>query len=278
MGADLIVDLSCDAKLALGAGDALRGTLAIMGMRKSRSQAMAVAAQLQASGVAMEKARVTIVVQTPDGREERQVSVAELLAHSAPLQDHASACPSCPANATNQPYGCLGYLPYPIGPSAEAWLIGRLQPPGSLGHMLVCKMLEDFGYSGEHFAAWREKGLISAPEPMSVVLREGDPPLTMSTDQIFHALFAVGDRLDPTHCALVLLWLGALAIDGEVAATADRTPLITMRELDTVELRQARSALVVGEPSEDPGVATMQLMLGMLWFAWVNDVALLVDA
>ncbi len=278
MGADLIVDLSCDAKLTLGDGDQLRGTITIMRMRKSRSQAMAVAAQLQASGAALDQARVTIVVQTPEGREERQVSVAELLSHSAPLQDHADACPTCPANATNQPYGCLGHLPYPITPAAEAWLIDRVQPPGSLGHALVCRMLEDFGYSGEHFATWRERGLLTAPEPQRLVLRDGEPPLTISTDQIFHALFAVGDRLDPTHCALVLLWLGALAIDGAVGATADPTPLITMRELDTVELRQARSALVVGPSSDDHGVAAMQLTLGMLWFAWVNDVSLLVDA
>jgi hypothetical protein len=172
----------------------------------------------------------------------------------------------------------MGFLPYPIGPSAEAWLIGRVQPPGSLGHTLVSRMLEDFGYTGEHFAAWREQGLITAPEPLRVVLREGLPPLTLSTDQIFHAIFAVGSRLDPSHCALLLLWLGALAIDGAVADTPDFTPLVTMRELSTYELRLARSSLVVGEPSTDRGVAAMQLMLGMLYTAWLNDVELLVDA
>ncbi len=279
MGADLIVNLPCDAKRALGGGDAFQGTLTMLRMRKSRGQAMAVAAQLQAAGIPLDQPVVTVVVETPEGSRERKVSVAELLADSAPLTEHEGGCAGCPANATNQPYGCLGYVTYPIEPSAEAWLIDRVQPLGSLGHHLLCSMLQDFGYTGEMFASWRERGLFTAPAPRRVVLlRAEDGELSIDSNQIFQAVFGVGERLNPTHCALVLLWLGGLAIDGVVAETMEPTPLRVIGTLTTTEQRSARSTLMLGSPSDDPAVASMQRMLLMLYVAWVNGVELLVDA
>ncbi len=279
MGADLIVDLPCAAKRSLGGGDAFQGTIAMLRMRKSHSQALAVAAQVQAAGIPMDQPVITVVVQTPDGDRERKVSVADLLAESAPLEQLDGDCASCPANATHQPFGCLGYVAYPIGPAAEAWLIDRVQPEGSLGHFMLCSALEDFGYTGEMFATWRERGLFTAPEPRRALLEIRDGRrLEVDTNQIFQAVFGVGERLDPVHCGLMLIWLGALAIEGVVPTTVDPVFLRTMASMQSTEERLLRSALAVGEPSEDPDIAGMQRMLRMLYVAWLNGVELLVDA
>ncbi len=279
MGADLIVHLDCDAKRAFGDGDPTEGTEAMIRMRKSRSQAMAVAGQLQGAGVPLDRPVITVVVETAEGRQERKVSVVDLLAESAPLQEHDGDCPDCPANLGNQPYGCLGFVPYPIGPDAELWLAGRIQPSGTLGHKLLCDALRDFGYTGELIAQWRERGLLTAPEPQTVVLRKAwFAKTTVDTNQLFQALFGVGSHLEPTHCALVLMWLGALAFDGEVPTTLDPAPLQTLLSLTDMEQRRARTDLVLGEPTDNPDIKAMQLLLGYLYGAWICGVGLLVDA
>lgn len=279
MGADLIVHVECEAKRALGEGDPAQGTMNMMRMRKSRSQAMTVSAQLQGAGVPLDQPVINVVTETADGRQERKVSVVDLLSESAPLLEHDGDCPHCPANLGNQPYGCLGFVPYPIGTDAEAWLAQRVQPEGSLGHKLLCDALRDFGYTGEQFTEWRERGLITAKEPRTVVLRTAwFSKTTVDTNQLFQAVFGVGNHLDPTHCALVLMWLGALAIDGEVPASVEPGPLQALLSMDSYEQRSARAKLVLGEPSENPDVRSMQLMLGYLYGAWVNGVVLLVDA
>jgi len=279
MGADLIVNVECEAKRALGDGDTFQGTVTMLRMRKSSSQAMAIAGQLQQAGVGLDVPCIKVVVETAEGKREREVSVVDLLAESAPLREHDDACPTCPANITNQPYGCVGYLPYPIEQDAELWLAARVQPEGSLGHKLLCDALRDFAYTGEMFAQWRERGLITAPEPQTVVLRDNEAGITtVDTNQLFQAVFGVGSRLEPTHCALVLMWLGALAIDGEVPPEAEVGPLKTLVNLDSPEERRARTDLVLGDRSDSQQVKAMQLLLAYLYEGWVSGVGLLVDA
>ncbi len=279
MGADLIIHLDCPAKATLGDGDILDGTVAMLRMRKSSSQAMAVAAQLQESGIGLDVPCIRVILQTAEGEQERKVSVVDLLAEAAPLKGLEGDCAACLANVGNQPFGCLGYVHYPITPAAEAWLAARVQHADTLGGRLLCDALRDFGYTGEIFSTWRERGLIEASEPVSVVVDpEADPPVTVSTDQLFQAVFAVGNHLDPVHCALVLMWLGALELDGEVPGDLDMAPLETLIALDSPERRHYRSRLRIGDPAETADIHAMQQMLRFLYGAWVCGVGLLVDA
>jgi hypothetical protein len=267
MGADLVVHHPCAAKHALGDGDPLEGALRMVELVKAASRARAVLAR--SPGKAPEDVTFTIVVQGPHGTQERQVSAAELLTQAAPLSEHAAGCDGCPANLRRTAYGCYGSVAYPITAEAEQWLVDRVEPPNRLGGALLANAIADFGYDGAPMAEWRERGVLGAP---SAVRGDG-----VDGDQLFQALFAVGPALEPFHCALVLLWLGALAIDGQVPSELDGAALHALVGMTTVAERERRTRLVVG-PLADRDVAELQGLLGYLRTAFVVGVPLLIDA
>ena len=50
--------------------------------------------------------------------------------------------------------------------------------------------------------------------PEKVVEKKLFRSTKVSSNQILQAIFSVGDLLDPAHCFLVLIWLGAIKMDG----------------------------------------------------------------
>jgi len=63
---------------------------------------------------------------TPDGEEEVEVRIADLLAESAPMKDFANHCQNCSANLPEVPFGCGGTINYPISAQTEKFLLSRL--------------------------------------------------------------------------------------------------------------------------------------------------------
>ena len=272
MGADLVVHWVCAAKEALGDGDPVRGALRIVELCKARSRAEAVLAQFPAQP--RETVSFTIRVQTPHGVRERQVLAVDLLAEAAPLAAWAPGCDGCAANHLRRPYGCYGAVSYPITAVAEQWLVDRAEPADRLGGKLLVDAIADFGYTGAPIAPWREQGLLEAsPAPVRALA----PGVAVTGDQLLQALFGVGTSLDPLHCVLVLMWFGAVAIDGEVPGALDPAPLQALGAMHTVDERARRTRLVL-PPTTDRGVAELQGLLGFLHTTFVVGVPLLVDA
>ena len=85
-----------------------------------------------------------------DEKASRQlIVVQDLLDHAAALDAHAHHCTACPANRSGAPFGCMGFIQYPISAQAEAWLLDRLPVPDEpLVWLLLKQGIQRLGYDG----------------------------------------------------------------------------------------------------------------------------------
>lgn len=283
MGADYILHRTCDPKLQLGEGDPVQGTQRMLSMLKARSRAQAVYRLMEREGRDPTTAGVTVVVLTPNGPEEREVTAAEMMAEAAPLDAMAPHCAGCDACALDSAFGCFGYLNYPLTETLERWIVDRIQPANTLGGFLLLRAIDDFGYDGQAMAGWRERReLIDRAVALEATVAKRFLSATrVSVDQILQAIVQVGGELDPAHCMGVLLWLGALRVQGEVpgAGSADNpAPLVALSQTSSPAERQAVAQLEVGPPHEDPCIRGFQQLLYAMYVAWVLDTPLLMDS
>ncbi|MEL6180094.1 MAG: hypothetical protein AAFS10_14135 [Myxococcota bacterium] len=264
MGADLIVDHSCQAKEALGDGDVRAGTAHILALLRKRNRAAAVMRMMP--DTPPNEVEFVVMVVTPDGPKEHNVNAGSLLAEAAALDEHAMGCASCPANVLGQPYGCFGFVPYPIPAATEQALAERLEPVERLGGHLFIKALIDFGYDGSPIRQWRQRGLL---EEDGEAVRPLSDKLSVTSSVLLQPILAVGGELGATHCLLVLMWFGALAFDGVVPDDPDDpAPLIALTSSsDTTKLDLV--------PLPDPVANTIARFMHR---AGVLDVSLWVDA
>jgi hypothetical protein len=254
MGADHIVHLECAPKSHFGGGDSIQGTISILSMLKARDRGNMIAQLAARDNKPVEEMKVTVVVRR-DGKEEQQeVTHEDLMAQAAPLNEHAANCRTCPANVSNEPYGCFGFVRYPISRAAEEWLMERVQPADSPGGDILLRAVDDLGYDGSPMAGFRSNGLLESDAPVSKDIGGAE----IESDQIFQALFQVGNNLQPSHCMMVLVWLGVLSLDQA-----------RNRDFENLELPPV---------PEDAGAADLWRLLRALAFAVRNDVPLLVDA
>jgi len=278
MAADFILLHPCPVKQALGDGNVDAGTDRLLECLKARGRAAAVAEHHRRRGE--EPAGKTITLQlyhATRGTETRQVAYEELLAQAAPLEPLEPHCRGCPANVLGRPFGCIGDVKYPIPLTTQRWLLDRIEPPGTLGGQFFLRGVADFDYTGEPLVSFRQNGLLEGATPPSRTFHVGPGnDLTLSVDQLLQGVLCVNAPLDPTHCLLVLLWLGALRFDGVGLATVDR-----LREaigLTTPAERSRRVGLDLGRPHDDPAVRSMQSLLEGFFAAWVLDARLWVWA
>lgn len=159
-------------------------------------------------------------------------------------------------------------LSLPIQASTETALVERLEPADRFGGYLSLRAMAEFGYHGEPIEAWRSQGMLEAnPAPSKEI---GGEPFTGS--MLLQAVFASGEKLTPNHCAMVLLWLGALQLDGAVPGNIETGPLDVLHEMKDAPTRTSRTDLVpVGDPAADQ-------LLGFLYRAFLEDQPLWVDA
>jgi hypothetical protein len=255
----------------------------MLSMLKARSRAQAVYRLMEREGQAPASATVTVMLMTPSGPQEREVSVADMLAEAAPLDELAPHCASCDACAVDSQFGCFGYLNYPLTASFEQWLVSRIQPANTLGGFLLLKAIDDFGYDGSAMVSWRQRRELTelSRSPEAVVATGFLSKKRVSTDQILQAILMVGPELDPTHCMGILMWLGALQIQGQVpgpGTSEDPSALVALTQAQTPAHRSGIVQLDVGPPSEDPCIRGFQQLLYAMYVAWVIDVPMLMDA
>lgn len=278
MGADYILDRSCEPKLFLGGGDVMAGTTRMLAMLKAKSRAEAIGHMMAQSGQDPATASVTVVVMGPDGPQERAVTVAEMSSQAAPLQALAPHCSSCSACAMAATFGCFGYMNYPLTETVERWIVARMQSADTLGGFLLLKAIEDFGYDGRAMNSWRQReDLMSLPNALAATVGNQ----RVSTDQLLQAILHVGSELGPAHSVGVLLWLGGLKFDGQVpgpGTSGDPSALIAISSATTEPQRRAILEFDIGPPDHDDSVRGFQQLLYAMYASWVLDVPLLMDA
>jgi hypothetical protein len=223
MGIDYVVDLGCPPKETFSTSE-------IMAMVKARGRAEAVMELARAHGDlrSADAFQFELVIETPAGVEQREVSAQELFDQSLPLTEHGHHCAGCAANGEGgvlpDAYGCYGNIPYPISPATEAWLMSLF--PDDLettAGVLLLRALEDFEWNGAYAASMREQDgtFFLSPDP---AFRRwdlgGGSGLELTSDQAFDMIFGV-EHLEPAHAVMLCLFFGILPGDLDPSELAD---------------------------------------------------------
>ncbi|MEQ1501140.1 MAG: hypothetical protein ABMB14_02870 [Myxococcota bacterium] len=284
MAAEFVIGQPCEVKRALGGGDVDAGTLELSRLLKVREIARALEAQAAEHGVdpgtlvAHHRRRVV-------GGESSTVEVTqpELVADAAQLDPLASHCVGCPMNVFDSVFGCYTALQYPIGRVVEQHLLDRLQPADEAGGFLLLSAIRDLGYTGAPIAQLRGH-LFEADVAPTRALDPGLDPgfdpgdaegTTVSADSLWHAWLAMGPQLAPGHLMMLLVWLGALRLDGEVPR--DGASLAALAGLADPDQRLARTTIDLGPPA-GPELGPIKALLFAAYAAWIGDLPLSVDA
>ena len=262
MAIDYLLGAGCPPQRELGAEW-------LVSLHRTRIQARAALAHYRASGDTREPHELSIQMHTTtavnaDAGEARTVTLADLLAESAPLDAVVGACASCPAGMPRE-LACHGRIRYPIAERTEAWLMARL--PESLGTtagILLVRGLEELGWDGAPAAKARAAGFYESRVPYGVRWEADGKRIELSADQIFHMMFMVGP-LAPTHCMMLALFLGVLPHD---------TPLTDLKDAESRRRALAATHVAV-EPDEE--IEQLAAFLRMLAVAARLDVPILVD-
>lgn len=269
MGIDLVIPAPCDVRTSLGrdSDDPIHaGGLRLVELLKMR--AAADAARAAQPEVPLEEATFVKAVMRPEGVTEETVRVAELYEQCAVLDPLGHHCEDCPANVNNSSFGCVGYMRYPISEATERAIVERFEPLDHLGGYIYAQAVEDFGYDGSPMRPWRERELFESPATLAVKL---GPDIDGTGDIFFQALLRVGPELDSFHCALLLIWIGSLAVDNEVPQEVSPEPLQALQAMSDPEERFERVGVLLTE--DEPA----NTLLKFLHRAYLVNFGLLID-
>jgi hypothetical protein len=156
MGADFAMLVSCSVRDALNE-DPILATEALVAEIKQRSSLDAVLLH-HASG-AMPKSILKVVL-GPNGPVETTIPLEEMMASAQRLDALAARCDGCALRAEDKPFGCTGYIQYPITTSTEEWLVASMSEEGTLAAKLRkearvrLKVLGDEGAAARPFETY----------------------------------------------------------------------------------------------------------------------------
>lgn len=206
MGVDYIQNRECPVKRGLGL-DTLLARI------KARGHAELLARRLRESGEDPATATVTRVVQYPSGPVMEEVSVAQLMEAGRSLKGYEHHCRDCTANFLEWPFGCCGYLNYPLAAAEEQWLLSRLPKRSTCtAGVYLRNVFRQLAIDGAPVAAMRKAGPLYCEnrEAPRHVWAEGAGEV--SADELLHFTFFTG-AIGPSHAALLCLFLGLLPHD-----------------------------------------------------------------
>jgi hypothetical protein len=225
MGIDFVVDLACPVKKAIP-------TEQLVDLLKKRGQANFVISSAKAAGNNLPLSEIKFVSSkyTPEKTEEKSVSVQDFLDEAAVLDQYETYCSECPVNVHNKPFGCVGYIPYPITASIEEWLL-TLLPDNleSVDGQMFCDAIKDFNYTGEPVDDLRaDKTFFESDNALKRTWpRKGRllsllPGYQVTSSQIWEMIFHVG-AIQPGHSFLLAIFLGIIPHNCDPGALLDPT-------------------------------------------------------
>ncbi len=223
MAIDAIIEYDCQPKQVMSAGG-------ILDRLKERQRANEVIEWFRAAGDERPPDQMGFEFsQSAPGEtgEKQLVVVQDLLDHAAILDEYAAFCRRCPASPNRSPYGCVGFINYPITARAEVWLLERLPPPDEpLVWLLLKQGIQRLGYDGASIKALREadkpdeanqRAYFELPNAPNRRLGE----LRVASDQALEMIFGVGERIIPNHAGILLLFFNAIDRDIEAKDIQD---------------------------------------------------------
>jgi hypothetical protein len=266
MAIDYVIDYPCTPKAELG-------TEGILGRLKDRERAQLVIGWFRDHGderppdqMGFEFTRAAPGDDvTQDAGASVQV-VQDLLDRAAALDALAGHCAGCPANRTGEPFGCMGFMHYPVSAQAEALLLAGLPEDGPLAALLL-RGIEAFGYDGAPVRALRQHEGTYFADPYAPARTVMGYAVT--ADQVWEMLIGVGP-IAPNHGALLLLFSGAIRRDLHPQTIAHIAPA-PPGAADELPF------LLAPSPADDGSSRELKALLAALHRAWLLDVRLLLD-
>ncbi len=277
MAIDYAITRACDPRRHFGGGNVEQGTIELLEKLKARGRASTIREFARTKGIDVSGQKVTMNVHDRDGNPvQKQVTLAELELEAKDLESQAAACAGCPANVLGQAYGCYATIHYPISAAGEAWLISRVQPPGTLGAAMCADYLSEFGVTGERAKQLRQGGNFESRQATKATLKKGFlKSVSVSSDQLFEAMFLSGNMLSPSHCLGILLWFDAVQVEG---AANSVEALHGLAATDAAERRAETTQFGLSAAPESPGELAFFTFAKAMYLAWVLDVPLYVSA
>ena len=273
MAIDYLIELDCAPKRELSAAG-------ILERLKERQRAREVIEWFRAAGDERPPAQMGFEFSqsTPGDSGDRQlIVVQDLLDHASALDDHADHCLTCPASRARRPYGCTGFIQYPITSMAETWLLERLPVPDEpLVWLLLRQGIQNLGYDGSSVKALRHAAVdLASGGPTYFELPDAPQrrlgELRVSSDQLLEMIFGVGERIIPNHAGILLLFVHAIERDLEADAIQD------ISSLDSVTREQYTFEMIAPADSDDC-IREFVAFFHALHTAWQLNVPLFVDA
>ncbi len=272
MAIDTVIDYACVPKQTLT-------TDGIVERLKARDRAGTVIQLFRANGdqrppseMGFEMTRTAL-----DGAEETQVVIVQhMLDLAAELDPLAGYCVGCPANVraasrgSAVPFGCIGFIQYPISAAAERWLLDRL--PGTdepLEWLLLRQGVQEMNYSGESVKPLRadptyfEEKRVAGRDLVEFIF---------TANQAFEMLFLLGD-IQPAHAGILLLLFGAI----QRGVDAVQIVAIMKRQLTPDEIARDYPFQMTIHEHDDQTIAELKAFFYALYRAWSLDVALKLD-
>lgn len=264
MAIDYIIDYDCVPKQQLG-------TDGLLERIKGEERAQAIIALFRKNGDDREPSLMgfEFTRTTPSGEEEsRVIVVQDLLDEAAKLVPLRPYCTGCPANRTGQPFGCAGFIQYPISSDAEAWLLDQLPVPDeTLIWMLLRQGVREFEYSGDSVNPLRQASDTYFEARDVLKRRLGE--FTIDANQVFEMLFAVG-HIGSNHAALLLLFFNAISRELEANQIMEIAPAPS-------DADKKHPFLLQPEKDDDTTIEELKDFFRALHLAWRLNVRVLLD-
>lgn len=266
MAIDYSIDFRCEPKRVIG-------TRGIIDRIKMRERAKIVVQQYREQGDnrPLSEMGFEFSHSTPDGESELvTVIVQEAFDDGEELDKLGRHCHGCPANRTGQPFGCIGYISYPISAAGEAWLLNQLPvPDDALVWLLLKQGVENFMYDGQLIARLRSASdaYFEDQRAASRLLGEFD----INANQVFEMFFNVGGEINPNHAGVLLLFFHAIPRDVEAGDIMHLTPA-------PPDADERYPFILQPDRWDDPTTLEFKALLEALYLAWRLNVNLKVDA
>lgn len=262
MAIDYIINYLCQPKSALG-------EQTILEMLKADERAQAIIRIFREAGDQRppDQMGFEMTHRTPEGEQTQLVVVQDLLNFAQPLQAYATHCRACPANALGKPFGCMGFIQYPISGKSETWLLNQLPTVrDALVYLLLKQGIDEFGYDGQSILPLRLNETYFE-DKIPAMRRLGEFDIT--ANQVFEMVFNVGD-IQPNHAAVLLLFFNALERDLQ----AEEIMNITHTPEDA---EQRYPFLHQDFPQDDDSISDFKRFLYALYVAWRLKVSVRLD-
>ncbi len=266
MAIDYVIDYDCVPKQQLG-------TQNLLERLKDRDRAEAIIDLYRKQGDQRPPSEMGFEYtrRTPEGDDENAVIVVQdLLDEAATLKPYEAHCQGCPANRTGTPFGCTGFIQYPLTEKGESWLLNQLPTPQEpLIWLLLKQGVDNFQYDGQQVAQLRQTDdtYFEARQPARRSLGE----FTLTANQIFEMMFMVGNII-PNHAGVLLLFFNAVERERMQADTImQMTPATPEKVNEYPFMHQVL-------PSDDRTTRELKAFLHALYIAWALNEKLLVDA